>query len=134
MSVSRRFFDTNLLLYLLSADASKADTAEREISAGGVISVQVLNEFSAVATGKLAMSIAEVREILSVVRSVCEVRPIGLDAHDLGLQIVEKYRYSIYDSIIVASALLAQCDELITEDLQSGQKLEERLTIRNPFN
>jgi predicted nucleic acid-binding protein len=48
-------FDTNVLLYLLSEDATKADRAEKLVANGGVISVQVLNEFAAVASRKLGM-------------------------------------------------------------------------------
>ena len=43
------FFDTNVLLYLISEDITKADRAETLLALGGVISVQVLSEFAAVA-------------------------------------------------------------------------------------
>lgn len=65
------FLDTNVLLYLLSADAAKADRAEALLAAGGVISVQVLNEFANVASRKLAMTWPEIREILAAVRTTC---------------------------------------------------------------
>jgi predicted nucleic acid-binding protein len=58
------FFDTNVLLYLLSGDAAKADRAEAVLAWGGTISVQVLNEFAAVASRKLGLSYAEIREVL----------------------------------------------------------------------
>ena len=56
------FFDTNVVLYLLSADTAKADRAEELLARGGTISVQVLNEFVAVASRKLRMSWIEMRE------------------------------------------------------------------------
>jgi len=56
MNVVEAFLDTNVLLYLLSGDAAKADRAEKLIAAGGVVSVQVLNEFTSVASRKLGMS------------------------------------------------------------------------------
>ena len=77
MSGTEAFFDTNVLLYLLSGDASKADRAENLVAAGGVISVQVLNEFASVASRKLGMSWAEIREVLETVRAVCRVEPIS---------------------------------------------------------
>jgi len=43
MKAAERFFDTNVLLYLLSVDQNKADRAEAELTAGGSVSVQVLN-------------------------------------------------------------------------------------------
>lgn len=133
MSAADAFFDTNIILYLLSSDAAKADWAERALATGGVISVQVLNEFSAVARRKLGMSIDEVREVMAPIRAVCRVEPLTEQTHDLGLQVSERYGFSVYDSMIVAAALLAECSLLYSEDLQDGQVLEKRLTVRNPF-
>ena len=100
--MSDRFFDTNVLLYLLSAEVAKANRAEAELTGGGIISVQVLNEFAAVATRRLKMSIDEVRETLIVIRAVCTVVPLTGETHDLGLHIAKKNRVSIYDAMIVA--------------------------------
>jgi predicted nucleic acid-binding protein len=132
MSEAEVFFDTNVLLYLLSNDAAKADRAEALLAAGGVVSVQVLNEFASVASRKLMMTIPEVREILSTVRSVCVVKSLDVETHDLGLELAERYGFSIYDGLIVAAAVRAGCAILYTEDLQRGQVIEN-LTIRNPF-
>ena len=133
MSVAERFFDTNVILYLLSSDDARADHAERELSAGGVVSVQVLNEFASVASRKLKMSITEIREVLATIRAVCAIVPISEETHDLGLQVAERYGFSIYDAMIVAAALLAGCNTLMSEDMQDGQVLEGRLRVRNPF-
>ena len=133
MSAADQLFDTNVLLYLLSSDESKADRAEQELSGGGAISVQVLNEFASVAVRKLGMSITEVREVLSAVRAACKVVPLNEETHDVGLQIVEKFRLSLYDAMIVASALLAECTTLLSEDLQHGQTFEGKLEVQNPF-
>jgi predicted nucleic acid-binding protein len=134
MSATERFPDTNVLLYLLSGDHAKADRVEDELSAGGIISVQVLNEFAAVASRKLKMSMAEIREALATIRAVCTIVPISEETHDLGLHVAERYRLSVYDALIVAAALLAECNTLISEDLQDGQILEGRLKVRNPFH
>lgn len=133
MSGAERFFDTNVLLYLLSAADARADRAEEALSAGGVLSVQVLNEFASVASRKLKMSIAEIREVLAAIRSVCRIVPVDEATHDLGLQVAERYGLSVYDAMIVASALLAGCDTLLSEDMQDGQAFDGRLAIRNPF-
>jgi len=121
MSEAEVFFDTNVLLYLLSNDAAKADRAEALLATGGVVSVQVLNEFASVASRKLTMTIPEVREILSTVRSVCVVKSVDVETHDLGLELAERYGFSIYDGLIVAAAVRAGCAILYTEDLQRGQ-------------
>jgi len=126
------FFDTNVLLYLVSGDPPKADRAEQLVADGGVISVQVLNEFAAVAAGKKGVQFAKIRESLSAFRALFAVVALDIETHELGLDIAERFRVSIYDSMIVAAALRAGCTTLYTEDLQHGQTIE-RLTIRNPF-
>lgn len=126
------FFDTNILLYLLSADQAKADRAEQLLASGGHVSVQVLNEFASVAVRKFAMTVAEIREVLATIRAVCVVKPVELETHELGLELAERYRYSIYDSMILAAALRARCSTLYSEDFQHEQKID-RLTIVDPF-
>ncbi|MBK7236119.1 MAG: hypothetical protein IPI02_10995 [Sterolibacteriaceae bacterium] len=69
-------------------DAAKADRVEAELSAGGVLSVQLLNEFASVASHKLDMSIADMPEALAAIRAVCTIVPIEKGTDDLGLQIV----------------------------------------------
>jgi predicted nucleic acid-binding protein len=133
MSAGKPFFDTSILLYLLSDDDRKATKAEELLSTGGVISVQVLSEFTSVATRRLAMPIAEVREVLNTVREICRVDPLTDDIHDRGLDVAELYRFSVYDGMIVASALIGECPTLYSEDLQSRQRIDDQLTVINPF-
>jgi predicted nucleic acid-binding protein len=132
MSEAGNFFDTNVLLYLLSKDAAKADRAEALLASGGVVSVQVLNEFASVASRKLTITIPEIREILSTIRAVCIVKPLDIETHELGLDMAERYGFSIYDGLIVAAAIRGGCSILYTEDLQQGQVID-KLAIRNPF-
>jgi len=133
MSGGEDFFDTNVVLYLLSGDSTKADRAEELLAIGGTISVQVLNEFVAVASRKLRMSWTEIREVLAQIRAVCVVEPVTIETHDRALRIAERYGISIYDALIVSAALLANCNTLHSEDMQDGQVIERQLTIRNPF-
>jgi predicted nucleic acid-binding protein len=132
MSAADVFFDTNILLYVLSADEAKADRAEALIASGGVISVQILNEFVSVASRKLAMTVAEIREALSAFRSICAVEPLTINTHDLALDLTERFQLSFCDASIVASALLAKCSILYSEDMHHDQKIES-LRIKNPF-
>ena len=133
MKTDRCFFDTNILLYLLSEDNRKADCAEAIIAAGGVISIQVLNEFSSVAFRKFKMSYAEIRDTLLTVRALCQIQPVTIDTHELGLDMAERYGFSLYDSMIVSAALQSSCTILYSEDMQQGQIIEGQLTINNPF-
>ena len=133
MSAVDAFFDTSVLLYLLSNDAEKADRVEALLAERGTISVQVLNEFAAVATRKLKMPLPDVKEILDTVRAVCDVVPVTVETHDRALAIVERYGFSLYDSLLIAAALIAGSKRLYCEDLQHGQLIDRQLRVVNPF-
>jgi predicted nucleic acid-binding protein len=127
------FFDTTILIYALSAGDVRASTAERLLASGGSLSVQVLNEFAAVAKRKLQMSWREIAEALDAARALCEPPlPLTIQVHDAALGIAERYGYHIYDSLILAAALDAGCNVVYSEDMQDGQQIHS-LTIRNPF-
>jgi len=50
-----------------------------------------------------------------------------------GWSIKNSYQFSLWDSLIVASALENKCTILYTEDMQHQQIIENTLTIINPF-
>ncbi|WP_291853841.1 PIN domain-containing protein [Bradyrhizobium sp.] len=127
------FFDTNVLVYLASGDAAKADRVEATIAGGGSISVQVLNELASVARRKMQMSWGETHAFLDALRGTLKVHPLTAETHQTGLRLAERYGLSIYDSMIAASALNAGCDTLWSEDMQHGMTLDEGLQIVNPF-
>jgi predicted nucleic acid-binding protein len=130
----RAFLDTNVFVYAIALDDRRTNDAEELIAKGGTVSVQVLNEFAAVATRKANMSWGEVQLGLEAIKILCpDPLPITLDTHQEALAIAEKYGYGIYDALIVASALAAKCTILYSEDMQDGQVIDRRLTIRNPF-
>jgi predicted nucleic acid-binding protein len=100
---------------------------------GGAISVQVLNELTNVARRKMRMSWAETHAFLTILRDLLTVHPITIEVHETGLALAERYGLSIYDAMIAASALHADCDTLWSEDMQHGMMLGEGLQILNPF-
>jgi predicted nucleic acid-binding protein len=131
----RVFFDTNVLLYTIGQHDARTPTAEALLAAGGVVSVQVLNELASVARRKLQMSWPEITEALDAIRILCPSPiPITAEIHDAALRLAGQYDFHIYDTLIVAAALEAECATVYTEDLQSGQVIDGRLTIQNPFN
>ena len=134
MAAAKVFIDSNALLYLLSKDAKKADAAEAVLRAGGVISVQVLNEITNVALKKLGMPWPEINQFLALLRSLCTVEPLTVETHDRGRAVAERYGLSVYDSMIVAAALIAGCTVLCSEDMQDGLLVDTRLRVVNPFN
>ncbi len=130
---AKPFLDTNVILYLLSGDAAKANQAEALLAQGGTISVQVLNEAVNVMTKKLKMGLDEVCDVLAGIRFACDVQPVTIETHDQALDIMRRYGFSIYDSGIVAVAACAGCTTVYSEDLQDGQRIGSDLTIINPF-
>lgn len=129
----KAFFDTNVVVYLLSDDPRRADQAEALLAQGGVVSVQVLNEFVSVAVRKLRLPWPDIREVLAAVRANCTVVPVTTEVHERALGLIERHSLSVYDALIVAAALDAGCTTLWTEDLQDGRCFDDRLTLRNPF-
>jgi predicted nucleic acid-binding protein len=128
------FFDTNVLIYSVAENDPRSDAAEALLAGGGVISAHVLNEFVAVARRKLGMPWADVTEALDAIRILCPSPvPITIETHGAALRIAQQYGYHIYDALMAAAALEAKCDTLYTEDMQDGQVIDDRLTIKNPF-
>lgn len=128
------FFDTNIFVYAIVQDDPRSLSAEKLIGEGGMVSVQVLNEFTAVARRKVNMSWSEVQFALEGIEALCpDPLPITFDTHKQAIAIAEKYGYKIYDALIVASALEAKCAILYSEDMRDGQVIKGGLTIHNPF-
>jgi len=131
----KAFFDTNVFVYAIIQDDPRSDHAEELIAQGGTVSVQVLSEFATVARRKTKMPWVEIRRALDGIKVLCpDPLPLTLDTHQEALAIAERYSYRIYDALIVASALEARCTTLYSEDMQDGQVIDGRLTIRNPFH
>jgi predicted nucleic acid-binding protein len=133
MKGERAFFDTNVILYAFAAGDPRMTTAEMLLAGGGVVGVQILNEFVAVAVRKLAMPWEDVLDALAAIRVLCPSPvPLTIETHDRALRIAGEHRYHIYDSLVIAAALAASCNTLYSEDMHDGQTIDN-LTIRNPF-
>ncbi|MGA2185603.1 MAG: PIN domain-containing protein [Bryobacteraceae bacterium] len=129
----RAFFDTNVLVYAFAAGDRRTEISEALLAAGGVVGVQTLNEFVAVAVRKLAMPWKEVLEALKAIRVLCpRPVPVTVRTHDAALRLAGRYGYRIYDSLVIATAIEASCSTLYSEDMRDGQEIDG-LTIRNPF-
>ncbi len=130
----KAFFDTNVLIYAIAQNDPRGPRAEALLAAGGVVGVQVLNEFVSVARRKMHMPWKDVTEALDAIRVLCSSPvPITISTHQTALRITEKQAFEIYDALVVAAALEAGCATLYSEDLQHGQVIDGKLTIRNPF-
>jgi predicted nucleic acid-binding protein len=131
---AKPFFDTNMLIYAVAQDDPRTAKAEEILALGGVLSVQVLNEFVSVARRKISMSWSDVTEALDAFRILCpSPLPITVEIHEEAIKIAQEHGYNIYDALVIASALEAGCATLYSEDLRDGQMIDGQLTIRNPF-
>jgi predicted nucleic acid-binding protein len=128
------FLDTNILIYASLPREVRHSIAAAVLAEGGVISVQVLNEFVHVARRKFKRPWVEVRQALSSMADLLHP-PLSVTraTHLSALTIAERHGLSFFDALIVASALEAGCTTLLSEDMQSGRVIDGRLTIRNPF-
>lgn len=130
--MSAEFADTNVILYLLD-EGPKADRAEDILRRGPQISVQVLNETTVNCRRKAGLSWEETGAFLDGVQSLCPVVDLTLQTHVVGRALAEKYQLSVYDAMIVSSALIAGCTTLWSEDMHDGLLVEDQLRIVNPF-
>lgn len=129
----KAFFDTSVLVYILKEGDRRSEIAADLLTAGGILSVQVLNEFANVAHRKLGLKWQQVEEALASICDLCAPPlAVTLETHAAALKIAKRYGYRIYNSLILASALESRCSVLYSEDLQTGQRLDP-LTIQNPF-
>jgi predicted nucleic acid-binding protein len=131
--VSRSFIDSNVILYLLSADSAKADRAEFILNQGAIISVQVLNEITSVCLRKLKMPWEEIDALLLAVKATCEILPLTLRSHEKAVQLAKRYSLSFYDAHICALAVLSGAESVLSEDMQDGLSIEG-IHVCNPFN
>ena len=126
------FFDTNVLVYAQQGDG-KADRARALFATGGKLSVQVLNEFTAVSRRKQKRDWREIAEAISDVLALVDPPlALTLELHAAARALAEDHRLSFYDALIVAAAIEAGCDTLFTEDMQHGRSFGG-LSIVNPF-
>ena len=127
------FFDTNILVYAFATDERKRAIAQDVLASGGVISVQVVNEFANVLRKKQRLEWPSIEGALAVVeRWFRTIRPLTLETHRAALPFARFAGIGIYDALIVAAAIEAGCDRLLSEDLQHGRRFGDCAVV-NPF-
>ena len=130
----KAFIDTNVVIYALGPVSAKAQLAAPLFAVKPIISTQVLSETANVVSKNLGLPSAEIRKLLTTLESMCRVEIVIPTTMHLALIIAERYGFSLYDSLIIATALDAGCDTLYTEDMQNGQLIDGRLTVTNSFS
>ena len=103
------------------------------IGSHATVSTQVLMETANVAVKKLKFRQDEIQLSIDYIITFCSLQIIELSTVKQAFQIHKKYQYSLYDALIISSALEANCKILLSEDMQHGQFIGNRLKILNPF-
>ena len=128
----KAFFDTNILVYTATSDAKKPQALDC-LRRGGIVSVQVLNEFVHVARRKLRHDWPQIERALRLFRASLDgVVPLTLDIHSSAVVLARDDGLAFYDALIATSAIKAGCDTLFSEDMQHGRRFGS-LVVVNPF-
>lgn len=126
------FFDSNILIYAYSTDIRRQQ-ALTTIASGGVISAQVLNEFTNVLRKKQKQDWAIIEAAVQSIRfRFPDIVPLTSDTHTAALVLARDHGLAFYDALIVSAAIDAGCDTLYSEDMQHGRSIGG-LSIVNPF-
>ena len=129
------FIDTNVLIYAYSEDEpNKSKLANKIIfSNKSIISTQVINELSNILYKKFNLTAPLILKLIDELEENLEIVNFSINTIKLAHNIKEKYKYSYYDSLIIATALENNCLILYSEDMQHNQTIENQLKIINPF-
>ncbi|USU09018.1 PIN domain-containing protein [Sphingomonadaceae bacterium OTU29MARTA1] len=113
---------------------TRSPVAYALLDRGGVVSTRSLNELTTVLRRKQKMSWPETRRAVDLVLKQCpSIVVLDLDLHRLGVRTAERHKLSVYDGMIVAAALIAECDIFYSEDVHDDLIVDGRLRIVNPF-
>ncbi|QTR53911.1 PIN domain-containing protein [Thiothrix unzii] len=129
------FIDSNVFLYTFTdKEPLKQNIAKALVLAGRhTISVQVVNEVSNNLLKKLGLVNADVQDFVDDCYSRYQIENLSQAVFGKAASLRERYRFSYYDSIIVSSALLSDCQVLYSEDMQHNLLVDNQLTILDPF-
>ena len=126
--------DTNILVYCHSNDEiDKQETAMSLFALYPIISTQVLSEYINVVKRKLKLPKKEILDVCLQNIEMCILQPVSLITLKYARYLIDRYDFQLFDSIIIASAIEANCHILYSEDLQNGLMVENRMKIINPF-
>jgi predicted nucleic acid-binding protein len=132
------FVDTNVLVYALTSDDKRSAVAQELIASlleakALRTSTQVLQEFFAVVTRKLARPISSAEAMAHVHRfAICPVLVNDVASIEEAAQLSARGALSFWDGLIVAAAIRARCPVLYSEDLQHGRTIRG-VKVMNPF-
>jgi predicted nucleic acid-binding protein len=132
--MSKISLDTNILVYLFDKNlAAKNIIADNLVENNSVISAQVVSEFLNVSKRLLKIPKLTLLKMCNEVFRNCIIIPTTQQTLDMAEELIARYDLQLFDSIIVAAALQANCTTLYSEDIHHGLIINGTLTILNPF-
>ncbi|MEO6693910.1 MAG: PIN domain-containing protein [Ignavibacteria bacterium] len=131
----RYFLDTNILIYYIGDEIQKQEIAKGLIYStnGIIISMQIINEFTNVCFKKLNFNEIEITNLINLFKKRFDIKPVTLSTIYDAIDLKRVYKYSYYDSLMIASASEYSCDIVYSEDLTHRQIIENKIKILNPF-
>lgn len=133
----RILIDTNLWIYLYSSNpATKRNRVEEVVEQDFeriILTTQILGELYHVMTRKGFQTKEVAKEMIVEMMATFPVSEIGTANVLEAIKIHERYGYSYWDSLVVASAVLNDCETLYSEDMQHKQSFDGKTIIINPF-
>ncbi|GAC1300454.1 MAG: PIN domain-containing protein [Mucilaginibacter sp.] len=132
----RAFLDSNVIVYSYSSSETQKQQIARKLIAENntFISTQVLQELCNIITRKFKFNYSPT---IAAIEKCCQNNNVHINSETTIIQackLAERYNYSFYDSLIISAAIESSCSVLYSEDLQNGQILDGKLTVKNPFS
>jgi len=126
--------DSNILIYAFgSQNEEKKKLAKLILSDCKAMSIQTVNESVFILQKKFNYTMIELDEIIQFLKGNFQIRDLTLFVLEKAMHIMKTYKYGFWDSMMLASALINNCEVIYSEDMQHNQIIVDKLTIVNPF-
>lgn len=126
--------DSSILIYAFgSQNEEKKKLAKFILSECKAMSIQTVNESVFILQKKFNYTMIELDEIIQFFKGNFLIRDLTVTVLEKSMHIMKTYKYSFWDSMMLSSALINNCEVIYSEDMQHNQIIESKLTIVNPF-
>ncbi len=133
--------DTNIWIYAFLSEKTGNEKnkiilqfLEAEIKQNLLVtSIQCINEFHDVLSRKYGTRGGEIKQYINGICEISEIIPLNIDVYWKALDLIKKFKFSFWDSLIASAAILNDVEIIYSEDFQNNFNIEKSLKILNPF-